>query len=406
MAGKSKYIFALIGIGILIVGAILIPTKVSFVKSWFIEHSQPHKTTLRNQNTHPNNSTKTLDEVTSLNENSKYEDSELSIPSNSTDTSRKSFNLNFQKKIFEKIPGVIINDKKGTWKIEVPLGFELETYANWLIRWHEQLQPNCKIAGRAKNNQTYPLAFSFTCPSDTLVVWLKTNQAIHPRAYSLAIVWVFEDSLGTEEVNLLRQLNWKNSIILKDWKTNLQSNAILNNEFTNELWLTLPMEPHQYPYLNPGKDAIYIDHSPEQIEKNIEKRLQLFPRARGFASYMGDRIVENEIFMTELLKIFSKKNLFFLDLTESQRSLSKKVGRHINVFTLVYKYPDTNPDLETEYSAKILQSQKVGQAIWLVPFNPDNLSRMRKLMEAEPLSKFGINLVGLGELGDRMKWLN
>ena len=76
--------------------------------------------------------------------------------------------------------------------------------------------------------------------------------------------------------------------------------------------LHLPMEPVN-PSLNPGKDAIYVSLSDEEIKKRTEEAIDSLHGIVGVNNHMGSRATASKRVMKDVIDVIKKHNLFFLD---------------------------------------------------------------------------------------------
>jgi polysaccharide deacetylase 2 family uncharacterized protein YibQ len=97
-----------------------------------------------------------------------------------------------------------------------------------------------------------------------------------------------------------------------------------------ELILHLPMEPKNYPYLDPGPGALLIKMSEKEIRKTIGDHLKRISGVRGVNNHMGSYFTEREDKMAIVLDELRKRNLFFIDSRTTSQTvafeLAKKMG--------------------------------------------------------------------------------
>ena len=80
-----------------------------------------------------------------------------------------------------------------------------------------------------------------------------------------------------------------------------------------ETLLHLPMEPKEFPQVNPGPKALLTSMSNEKIRNILENDLEAFPQVAGVNNHMGSRFTEDRDKMTLVLATIKKRKLFFLD---------------------------------------------------------------------------------------------
>ena len=97
-----------------------------------------------------------------------------------------------------------------------------------------------------------------------------------------------------------------------------------------ETLLHLPMEPKEFPHVNPGPKALLTSMSNEEIRNILESDLEAFPQVAGVNNHMGSRFTEDRDKMTLVLTTIKKKKLFFLDSRTTSSSailpLASQVG--------------------------------------------------------------------------------
>lgn len=292
--------------------------------------------------------------------------------------------------------------------ILVPQGFPLETYALNFSRFFSEVFPNGQFRGRVTQQPLTPLYIRATNGNDRLDIQLGYSNLFHPYAYDLAVGFYIKDDLTEKEMSALRQQKNLCKTLLIDWrKLNDAAKAYIGTENTDELWLWLPMEPHQYPYLNPGAGAIYIHHSADEMEDSVSKILKQFPRARGFVSYMGDRIVENEQVLEKVFTVLAKKNMAFYDLTGSQRSLAVRLGRKMNIDVYKGNEPTRPQNVPIEWESQLLRAKKMGSSMWMLPFSDTLLHDVSSLADSVKMSQMGIQCVPYTKSGKKeIVWPN
>ena len=99
------------------------------------------------------------------------------------------------------------------------------------------------------------------------------------------------------------------------------------NQKGAELMLHLPMEPVEYPRINPGPGAILSEMSPDILIAQLKRDLVEVPNARGVNNHMGSRMTANEAQMNQIFSILKKKDLFFIDSRTAPKSRCRAAAR-------------------------------------------------------------------------------
>lgn len=94
-----------------------------------------------------------------------------------------------------------------------------------------------------------------------------------------------------------------------------------------EYMLHVPMQPREYPKVDPGKGALLIDMTPDKLIYTLENDLKWLPGIKGINNHMGSRLTEDSDKMNQVFTILKKKNLFFIDSLTSPESRCMESAR-------------------------------------------------------------------------------
>jgi polysaccharide deacetylase 2 family uncharacterized protein YibQ len=82
----------------------------------------------------------------------------------------------------------------------------------------------------------------------------------------------------------------------------------------------LPMEPIEYPEVDPGVGALLCSMTPDELLDQLQKDLDTVPFAVGVNNHMGSKLTQDPARMRQIFTILKKRNLFFVDSLTSPRS--------------------------------------------------------------------------------------
>jgi len=80
-----------------------------------------------------------------------------------------------------------------------------------------------------------------------------------------------------------------------------------------DVMLHLPMEPHEYPLINPGPGVLLTSMSPDQLVSQLEKDLDAVPFIQGVNNHMGSKMTTDSSQLYQIFSVLKKRNLFFID---------------------------------------------------------------------------------------------
>jgi len=100
-----------------------------------------------------------------------------------------------------------------------------------------------------------------------------------------------------------------------------------------EIMLHLPMEPINYPAVNPGDGVLLLSMDKEMILEVLNCDLSRVPFVSGVNNHMGSRFTASEEKMFIVLTELKKRGLYFVDSRTSSRSVAFKVARRMALRT-------------------------------------------------------------------------
>ena len=100
-----------------------------------------------------------------------------------------------------------------------------------------------------------------------------------------------------------------------------------------EVILHLPMEPLSAKE-NPGRGALLVSMSDDEIRQNIRAALDTSPYFDGVNNHMGSRVTRNERIMKTILLELKERDLFFIDSMTINDSKGWKVAQELKIPSL------------------------------------------------------------------------
>ncbi|RKZ28063.1 hypothetical protein DRQ26_01910 [bacterium] len=100
----------------------------------------------------------------------------------------------------------------------------------------------------------------------------------------------------------------------------------LKNYDKIERMVHIPMEPKNYPKVDPGGGAIFVSMTDHEILRQAEKDISAIPGAVGANNHMGSRATENKRVMYQVLRAVRDAGLFWVDSRTTPYSVSEEVA--------------------------------------------------------------------------------
>ncbi len=80
-----------------------------------------------------------------------------------------------------------------------------------------------------------------------------------------------------------------------------------------DVMLHLPMEPNEYPLINPGPGVLLTSMSPDQLINQLNEDLDAVPFVKGVNNHMGSKMTANGPQLHQIFSILRKRGLYFID---------------------------------------------------------------------------------------------
>lgn len=94
-----------------------------------------------------------------------------------------------------------------------------------------------------------------------------------------------------------------------------------------EVMLHLPMEPMEYPTVDPGPGTLLASMSPNELIDQLEKNLNTLPTIKGVNNHMGSKLTAESSQLYQIFSVLKKRGLFFIDSRTTAKTLGKPSAR-------------------------------------------------------------------------------
>lgn len=139
-----------------------------------------------------------------------------------------------------------------------------------------------------------------------------------------------------------------------------------------EFIIHFPMEPKGYPENDPGKHALMTSMSKDNLQEQVKKILNRYPKVVGINNHMGSKFTSSPESMSVVMKVLSSREMFFLDSLTSRESVVSKIGKKYGVTVLrnqVFLDNERNTDsIRNQFRRLVELARKEGTAIGIGHF--------------------------------------
>jgi len=170
-----------------------------------------------------------------------------------------------------------------------------------------------------------------------------------------------------------------------------------------EVVLHLPLEPVNYPRINPGPGTILVTMSPSQVAGRVRKFVDQAEPVIAVANQMGSLATQDMSVMTALFRELKREKLPFMHVTPAPGAVCRSLSSSLGV---LYEEPDAviesesrssdSKALEKRWKALLDLARERGQLVVWMRVTPVSAAWLTKA--AEPKRLGGVSLVPLSAL--------
>lgn len=182
---------------------------------------------------------------------------------------------------------------------------------------------------------------------EDVVVILKRGKKYASHVGDLAIIVTDLHQISpAERIQFLTFDKGKINYVLEAWNKNLDSSYSVLNKYRAPLIIGLPMESKLEKENKKTRFTIYLDDSPEMINKKIDNLLRHTPRIEAIATVGGSRVLSASSTAAPLFKKIKKHNLIFFDRRKELKNnvTAKELAEKNNVTYIIDNTPHTTKE--------------------------------------------------------------
>jgi polysaccharide deacetylase 2 family uncharacterized protein YibQ len=160
----------------------------------------------------------------------------------------------------------------------------------------------------------------------------SADSAISHPAESKKIAIIIDD-VGHNSAHLEQYRGFRGKLtfsILPFLDETSSSATFLHNEGF-EIMIHIPMEPIDYPDRNPGRGALLLDDTKEDVERKLSAMIRTNPFAKGANNHMGSLATQNEKLMSWTLSYLQQRDFYFIDSLTTGNSKAFDVSRSLSM---------------------------------------------------------------------------
>lgn len=98
-----------------------------------------------------------------------------------------------------------------------------------------------------------------------------------------------------------------------------------------EVMLHLPMEPNEYPSINPGPGVLLTTMSPDQLINQLNEDLDAVPFVKGVNNHMGSKMTAIAPQLHQIFSVLKKRRLYFIDSRTTVHTLCRPSAQLLQI---------------------------------------------------------------------------
>lgn len=151
-----------------------------------------------------------------------------------------------------------------------------------------------------------------------------------------------------------------------------------------EIMLHLPMEPGNYPSVNPGPGALLSSMNPDELIAQLNADLDRVPNVKGVNNHMGSKLTASSEQMRQIFTILKKRELFFVDSRTSADTLCRPSAELLHLPFAerdVFIDHEQTPDfVRKQLNLLIKRAKRQGYAIGIAHPHPITLDVLKEML--------------------------
>lgn len=165
----------------------------------------------------------------------------------------------------------------------------------------------------------------------------------------------------------------------------------------HEIMLHLPMEPAEFPEINPGSGALLSQMTPDELIHALNANLDLIPGLSGVNNHMGSGISTSPERMRQIFSILKKRGLYYIDSRTTAETVARPSAELLQIrFTerdIFIDHLEDEAFIRGQLKQLIKRAQRQGYAVGIahphaVTFRvlADFLPQLKQAVELVPAS--------------------
>lgn len=166
----------------------------------------------------------------------------------------------------------------------------------------------------------------------------------------------------------------------------------------HEIMLHLPMEPTEFPAIDPGPGALLSRMSPDELISTLQLNLDMIPGLSGVNNHMGSNMSTSPEQMRQIFSILKKHDLYYIDSRTTSQTVARSSAALLRLRfaerDIFIDHHEEEPFIRVQLDKLIKRAQRQGYALGIAHPHAityrvlaDYLPRLKEAVELVPASK-------------------
>jgi uncharacterized protein len=152
----------------------------------------------------------------------------------------------------------------------------------------------------------------------------------------------------------------------------------------HEIMLHLPMEPNEYPAVDPGPGALLAHMSPDRLIAELEDNLDQIDGIKGVNNHMGSRLSASPEHMRQIFSVLKRRGLYYIDSRTSAETVAHSSARLFQIpFAERDIFIDHQEDpqfIRAQITRLIKRAQKQGYAVGIAHPHANTYKALKEML--------------------------
>jgi len=177
------------------------------------------------------------------------------------------------------------------------------------------------IGGDFEKSQPYKPAFQFEIYPEKDIPLPKEKKP-HEKSPRIALI---VDDIGYDCAVVKKFLSLNLPITFSILPKSPFTKSIINETRKKhvEIMLHQPMEPFEYPRINPGPGTLLTSMTPDELVQQLIQNLEEMPFVSGVNNHMGSKMTASASQMRQVFSVLKQRNLFFIDSRTTEKTICR-----------------------------------------------------------------------------------